>query len=144
MGWKILVLCTGNSCRSQMAEGFLKYYLGDRAAVQSAGIEAHGLNPRAVQVMQEVGIDIRNQASKTIDDLVHHNFDYILTVCDHAYENCPYMPGKAERLHQDFPDPAKGEGTEAEILQAFRETRDQIQAYVENWANTLLSEQGKT
>jgi len=144
MALKILFLCTGNACRSQMAEGFLKHYLDNEAEVQSAGIEAHGLNPRAVQVMQETGIDISNQQSQTIDDLDSHEFHYILTVCDHARENCPYLPGKAERLHQDFPDPAKTKGDEAEVLQAFRDFRDQIRAYVEDWANTLLSDHAKT
>jgi len=144
MALKILFLCTGNACRSQMAEGFLKHYLDNEAEVQSAGIEAHGLNPRAVQVMQETGIDISNQQSQTIDDLDSHEFHYILTVCDHYRKNCPYLPGKAERLHQDFPDPAKTKGDEAEVLQAFRDCRDQIRAYVEDWANMLLSDHAKT
>jgi len=123
-----------------MAEGFLRHYLGDAAHVQSAGIEAHGLSQKAVQVMQEVGIDISDQQSQTIDDLNSRAFDYILTVCDHAYENCPYLPGKAERLHQDFPDPARGEGDEAELLRAFRDCRDQIDAYIKRFARTLKDE----
>lgn len=138
---RILVLCTGNACRSQMAEGFLKHYLGSEAEVYSAGIEAHGLNLKATQVMREVGVGIDHQQSKTIEELGDREFDYILTVCDHASEHCPFIPSKAQRLHHNFPDPAKVTGSEEEMLQAFRDCREQIHAYIKEWAQTLLSSQ---
>lgn len=126
---KILILCTGNSCRSQMAEGFFRHYAKGNAEVFSAGLEAHGLNSKAVEVMKEVGIDISLHQSKTIDQLTEKNFDYIITVCDHADEHCPYFPGKAKRIHKSFSDPAKAKGTEQEILNEFRKVRDLIQKY---------------
>ncbi|MBX2972565.1 MAG: arsenate reductase ArsC [Flavobacteriales bacterium] len=129
---RILVLCTGNSCRSQMAEGYLRHFAGDKAEVFSAGVETHGLNPKAVAVMQEDGVDISAHTSKTIDAFADKTFDLILTVCDSARENCPWFPAKAQRLHHDFPDPAKAHGTEAEVMDAFRKVRDQIKAYCED------------
>ncbi len=135
---KILVLCTGNSCRSQMAEGFLKAQGEDAVSVSSAGLEAHGLNPRAVQVMQEAGIDISGHTSEILDIYQDRPFDLILTVCDHAAEHCPYIPGKAIRLHRSFPDPAKASGSEEEILESFRQTRDQIEA----WCREVLAKYG--
>ncbi|HEX2684837.1 MAG TPA: arsenate reductase ArsC, partial [Ferruginibacter sp.] len=104
---KILVLCTGNSCRSQMAEGYLRYFTNGAAEVYSAGIEAHGLNAKAVAVMKEDGIDISGQASDIAGKYAGIDFDYVITVCDHAGENCPVFPGSARKLHQDFPDPAR-------------------------------------
>ena len=106
----ILVLCTGNSCRSQMAEGYIRHFGGDKVVVLSAGIEKHGLNPRAILVMREDGVDISSHTSNKINEYSHLDFDIILTVCDHARENCPYFPGAAERLHHNFPDPAKATG----------------------------------
>ena len=126
---KILVLCTGNSCRSQMAEGYLKHFAKNRTEVYSAGIEAHGLNPKAVQVMKEDGIDISNQTSNTIDEYRDIDFDTIITVCDNAKERCPIFPSKSKQFHQDFPDPAKAKGTEEEIMNQFRKVRDMIKDY---------------
>lgn len=126
---KVLVLCTGNSCRSQMAEGWLRHFAGGRVDVFSAGIEAHGLNPTAVEVMREAGIDISGHTSKTIDDLDSRDFDIVITVCDNAREQCPYFPARVRQLHHDFPDPAKVRGTREEILTAFRAARDQIRIY---------------
>ena len=135
----ILVLCTGNSCRSQIAEGYLRFFAKGNANIYSAGIETHGVNPKAIQVMKEDGIDISNHTSKTIDELLNSPpfrggvrggaFDFIITVCDNAKENCPYFPSKAKRFHQNFPDPAKARGSEEEILQSFRKVRDMIKEY---------------
>ncbi len=135
---KILVLCTGNSCRSQMAHGYLKKIGGDKVEVKSAGIEAHGLNPRAVEVMGEVGIDISGHTSNTIEEYSNETFDYVLTVCDNAKERCPFFPAKSKLVHHNFPDPAAAKGTENEILMAFRSTRDQIEAYCQNFISTTV------
>src|SRR5690349_5823257 len=111
----ILVLCTGNSCRSQMLHGYLQRYL-PAATVYSAGVETHGLNPRAVQVMTEAGVDIRHHTSNLATEYADMLFDYVLTVCDHARETCPVLPGaaNARRLHHSFPDPAQATGSEAD------------------------------
>ena len=132
---RVLVLCTGNSCRSQMAEGWLKYYSGDQAEIYSAGIESHGLNPFAVKVMMDAVIDISANKSKTVDELPVKEFDYIITVCDHAKENCPWFPGDAIRIHKSFPDPAKAEGSEEEILKKFAEVRDSIEDFCFDFVN---------
>ncbi|MDX9750487.1 MAG: arsenate reductase ArsC [Flavobacteriales bacterium] len=134
---RILILCTGNSCRSQMAEGYLRYFANGRAEVVSAGIETHGLNPRAVQVMAEDGIDISSHTSKMVDSVLERPYDLVITVCDHANEHCPYLPGPAERMHHSFPDPAKATGAEAEVLGAFRRTRDAIKRFCHGAANDL-------
>lgn len=126
---KILVLCTGNSCRSQIAEGYLRHFSGNRADVFSAGIETHGLNPRAIAIMKEDGIDISNHTSNNIDEYREINFDFLITVCDHAKENCPYYTTEAFKFHQNFPDPAKAVGTEEEIMDQFRTVRDKIKDY---------------
>ena len=126
---KILVLCTGNSCRSQIAQGYLSYFAGDQAEVYSAGIETHGVNPLAVKVMEEDGIDISHQTSNHIDEYQNVDFDIVITVCDHARERCPYFPSKAKKFHHNFPDPAKATGTHEEIMQRFREVRDEIKKY---------------
>lgn len=126
---KILVLCTGNSCRSQIAEGYLRYFAKGSAMIFSAGIEAHGVNPRAVSTMQEDGIDIAAQTSNLISEYTGIDFDFIITVCDNAKENCPYFPSKAIRLHHNFPDPAKAAGTDAEIAGQFRSVREKIKEY---------------
>lgn len=115
-----------------MAEGYLKKFTKGDMNVYSAGIETHGLNPKAVAVMKEDGVDISKHTSNHVDEYNAIPFDLILTVCDHAKENCPYIPGKAKRLHYNFPDPAKATGTEVEVMNSFRQTRDQIKEYVEN------------
>src|SRR5579871_6216114 len=125
----ILVLCTGNSCRSQMAEGYLRFFAGEKANVYSAGIETHGVNPKAVQVMAEDDIDISKHTSNNVDEYVDIPFDYVITVCDNAKENCPYFPTKAQRFHQNFPDPAKAVGNEGEVMDEFRRVRDMIKVY---------------
>ena len=126
----ILVLCTGNSCRSQMAHGYLNKYAYGKATIYSAGIETHGLNSGAVSIMKEDGIDISNHTSNHVDEYVHIDFDYIVTVCDHAKENCPYIPSKnAIRLHHNFFDPSKVEGTETEKHLAFEKVRNEIKSY---------------
>ncbi|WP_428330149.1 arsenate reductase ArsC [Mucilaginibacter sp.] len=133
----ILVLCTGNSCRSQIAEGYLRHYAGDKATIYSAGIQAHGLNPKAVQVMAEDGIDISAHTSNLVSDYDPISFDYVITVCDNANEACPYFPGNVNRLHQNFPDPAKAIGTDDQIIDAFRNVRDMIKIYAETFINNL-------
>lgn len=130
---KILVLCTGNSCRSQIAEGYLRYFAGDRAAIWSAGVEIHGVNPRAVATMAEDGIDIVSHTSNHIDEYRNIDFDFVITVCDNAEERCPYFPAKAKRFHYNFPDPAKASGTEEQIRQEFRSVREMIKRYTENF-----------
>jgi len=126
---KILVLCTGNSCRSQMAEGYLRHFAGDRAQLYSAGVETHGVNPKAIAIMKEDGIDISNHTSNHIDEYLDIDFDFVITVCDNAKENCPFFPTKALRLHQNFPDPAKATGTELEIKKEFEDVREMIKEY---------------
>lgn len=126
---KVLVLCTGNSCRSQMAEGYLRNFADGKLEVYSAGTEIHGLNPKAVAVMKEDGIDISGHTSNHVDEYRDLDFDVIITVCDHAKENCPYLPSRAKRVHQNFPDPAKATGTEEEVMNEFRSVRDLIRHY---------------
>ncbi|MBF01516.1 MULTISPECIES: arsenate reductase ArsC [Flavobacterium] len=130
---KILVLCTGNSCRSQIAEGYLRHFAGNRAQVYSAGVETHGVNPKAIATMQEDGIDISGHTSNHVDEYRDIEFDYVITVCDNAKENCPYFPSKAERFHYNFPDPAKAQGTPEEITEEFRRVRQMIKDYSENF-----------
>ncbi|SDQ73853.1 protein tyrosine phosphatase [Chryseobacterium soldanellicola] len=130
---KILVLCTGNSCRSQIAEGYLKYFTENKAEIFSAGIETHGVNPKAIETMKQDGIDISGHTSNHIDEYRVIEFDFVITVCDHAQENCPYFPTNAKRFHYNFPDPAKAKGTEEEINEEFRNVRDQIKDYCEKF-----------
>ena len=125
----ILVLCTGNSCRSQIAEGYLKYYAGTKAKVYSAGIETHGVNPLAIETMKEDGVDISNQTSNHVNEYKNVPFEIIITVCDHAKENCPFFPSTARRFHHDFPDPAKATGSKEQVMQEFRNTRELIKSY---------------
>ena len=134
----ILVLCTGNSCRSQIAEGYLQRYAGDKARVYSAGVEVHGVNPRAVQIMANDGIDISQHTSNHVDEYMDVQFDYIITVCDNAKENCPYFPSKAQRFHYNFPDPAKASGTEQEIMQEFERVREMIKTYAAKFIDQNL------
>ena len=126
---KILALCTGNSCRSQMAEGYLEHFAGEKAEVYSAGIETHGVNPRAIEVMKEDGIDISHHTSNNIDEYRNIDFDFVITVCDNAKERCPFFPTTAKKIHQNFPDPAKTTGTEEEIKEQFRRVRQQIKEF---------------
>ena len=135
---KILVLCTGNSCRSQMAEGYLRKYAGDKAEVYSAGIETHGVNPRAIQIMKEDGIDISKHTSNNINEYRDINFDFVITVCDHAKEQCPFFPSNAKKFHYNFPDPAKASGTEEEIMNHFREVREMIKEYSKKFVEANL------
>lgn len=125
----ILILCTGNSCRSQIAEGYLRHFAGDKAIIYSAGVETHGVNPRAIRVMAEDGIDISGHTSNNVNEYLHVDFKHIITVCDHAQERCPIFPGKATRWHHNFPDPAKAQGTEEEIMDEFRRVRTMIKNY---------------
>ncbi|MES2112152.1 MAG: arsenate reductase ArsC [Bacteroidota bacterium] len=134
----VLVLCTGNSCRSQLAEGYLRDFAGDKAQIYSAGIETHGVNPKAVQVMAEDHIDISGHTSNHVDEYIDIPFDYVITVCDNANEACPFFPGKIERFHYNFPDPAKAKGTDEEIMHEFRRVRDMIKVYVTDFVNAHL------
>ncbi|HMC97578.1 MAG TPA: arsenate reductase ArsC [Flavobacteriales bacterium] len=136
-GKRVLVLCTGNSCRSQMAEGYLRHFAQGKAEVFSAGVEAHGVNPRAIAVMQEDGIDISAHTSRTVDAFRDQSFDFVITVCDSAREHCPWFPAKVERLHFDFPDPAKATGTDEGIMTEFRRVRDMIKVYCRSFAGTI-------
>ena len=123
---RILFLCTGNSCRSQMAEGFARHLAGDRAEIVSAGIEAHGKNPRAIAAMAEVGIDISAQESTRLSDEMLDGCDLVVTVCGHADEHCPVLPPDVRRVHWPLPDPAKARGSEEQIRDQFRAVRDDI------------------
>ena len=125
----VLVLCTGNSCRSQIAHGYLQYYYGDHAHVYSAGVETHGVNPKAIAIMKEDHIDISNHTSNNVLEYKDIDFDYVITVCDHAKEVCPYFPSKAEKFHHNFPDPSKLIGTEEEIHAEFVRVREMIKSY---------------
>jgi len=131
---RILILCTGNSCRSQIAHGYLQALLGESAEVYSAGIETHGVNPRAIAVMKEDDVDISHHTSNHVDEYGHIAFDHVITVCDIAREACPFFPAQVKQHHRDFPDPAKATGTEQEIMAAFRATRDEIKRYCQQFA----------
>ena len=135
---KILVLCTGNSCRSQLAEGYLRHFAGDKALVYSAGVETHGVNPRAIATMQQDGIDISGHTSNNILEYTGIEFDYVITVCDNAKERCPYFPSNAQKFHYNFPDPEKVTGTEAEIEKAFSDVRALIKKYCADFAKHNL------
>lgn len=135
---KILVLCTGNSCRSQIAEGYLRYYAGNMADIYSAGIETHGVNPRAVEIMKEDGIDISAHTSNNIDEYKNIPFDFVITVCNHAKERCPYFPSDAKKFHYNFPDPAKASGSETEVMNEFRKVRDLIKEFCKKFVSDNL------
>lgn len=132
----IYFLCTGNSCRSQMAEGFGKKYLSDKYEVKSAGIEAHGLNPNAVKAMNEVDVDITDQTSDIIDPDILNNAEYAITLCGDANDKCPMTPPHVTRFHWGFDDPAKAEGTEEEKWAFFQRVRDEIEARIQKFAET--------
>jgi arsenate reductase len=133
MSKKILVLCTGNSCRSQIAEGYLRYFANGNADVYSAGVETHGVNPKAIAIMREDSIDISNHTSNNIDEYYDIDFNFVITVCDNAKERCPYFSTKAMKFHHNFPDPAKAIGTDEEINEQFRQVRQQIKEYCERF-----------
>jgi arsenate reductase len=134
----ILVLCTGNSCRSQIAHGYLQHFAGNKAQVYSAGIEVHGVNPRAIATMMEDGIDISHHTSNNVNEYLSINFDFVITVCDNANEACPVFPSTAKKFHQNFPDPAKTIGTEEEIKQQFAQVRQQIKTFCKNFVATEI------
>ncbi|GAB4023997.1 arsenate reductase ArsC [Spirosoma koreense] len=142
---RILVLCTGNSARSQMAEGYLQYFAGDRAEVYSAGVAPHGVNPLSIQVMAEDGIDISHHTSNHVDEYIDIAFDYVITVCDNAREQCPIFPSSAEKIHHSFPDPGHQPGRSADAVDAltsFRQVRDQIKVFSQEFiAAKLLQRQ---
>lgn len=138
---KILFLCTGNSCRSQMAEGWADALKGDVVEPHSAGIDPHGMNDRAIQVMAEAGVDISKHSSKHVDDVMYVDFDYVVTVCGHADETCPVFPGKTQVIHVGFDDPpklAKDAATEEEALAHYRRVRDEIKAFVAGLPGNLM------
>jgi arsenate reductase len=135
---KILVLCTGNSCRSQIAEGYLRFFAAQKAVIYSAGVETHGVNPKAIATMLEDGIDITHQTSNHVDEYQHVEFDFVITVCDHAKERCPLFPSKAKKIHCNFPDPAKATGSEEAILEQFSIVRQQIKDFCRQFAQDHL------
>lgn len=137
---KLLFLCTGNSCRSQMAEGWTRYLKHDQIDVYSAGIETHGLNPYAVQVMKEAGVDISGHKSQLLDEFKDVTFDYVITVCGHAHETCPWFPGGSKVIHKGFDDPPKlveSLRDEDKILDCYRRVRDEIKTYIETLPESL-------
>lgn len=127
---RVLILCTGNSARSQMAEGLLRHDAGDRFEVESAGVDPGHVRPEAVAVMKELGIDISGHRSKHVDEFAGEEFDHVLTVCDNANESCPVLPGQGRRLHRSFEDPAAVRDTEEQRLAVFRKVRDEIREYL--------------
>ncbi len=131
---RVLFVCTGNSCRSQMAEGWLRHIAGDRVEVCSAGTKPAGLNPRAVAVMREVGIDISHQKSKHVEEFSNQDFLFVITVCNSALESCPVFPGALYQLHWSFDDPAAAKGADEEKLAVFRRVRDEIAGQVREFA----------
>lgn len=135
---KILVLCTGNSCRSQMAEGYLRQFAKGKAEIFSAGVETHGVNPKAIATMKEDGVDISRHTSNNMNEYKDIDFDFVITVCDNARERCPFLPSKAKKFHHDFPDPVKATGTEEEVLQSFRKTRQMIKDYCQEFVTDNL------
>lgn len=141
---RVLFLCTGNACRSQMCEGWARRLEGNRIQAWSAGVAPHGLDPRAVQVMAEAGVDISGHTSKHVDTLLHVPFDYVVTVCDRAVESCPVFPAKARRVHRSFQDPpvlARGAQSEEEALEPYRRVRDEIRAFIETLPEALTGEE---
>lgn len=142
---RVLFLCAGNSCRSQMAEGWAKRLKSDQLEPYSAGVEIHGMNPRAVRVMGEVGVDISSHWSKHVDELNDIYFDYVVTVCGHAHETCPVFPGETTVVHVGFDDPpklAENARTEEEALGQYRRVRDEIRAFVESLPQALYGSPG--
>lgn len=136
---KILVLCTGNSCRSQIAHGYLNNFAKNELEVYSAGIETHGVNPKAIAVMREDGIDISGHTSNNISEYADIEFDFVITVCDHAKERCPYFPAKVKTFHFNFPDPAKATGSPEEIMNEFRRVRAMIREYISDFIQNYVN-----
>ena len=130
---KLLFLCTGNSCRSQMAEGYLRDSADELFEVYSAGLEPSIVNPIAIKVMKESGVDISHHTSKDVNQFIGQEFDYIVTVCDNARERCPYFPSRSKKFHHSFPDPAKARGTDEEVMNQFRKVRNVIKEYVKRF-----------
>jgi len=128
---KVLFVCTGNSCRSQMAEGWARHLKGDIIEAYSAGVWPVGVHPRAIKVMAEAGVDISDQTSKHVDEFLGTDFDFVVTLCDNARQQCPVFPGKAKLIHKAFEDPVAVVGSEGQIMRAFRRTRDDIKAFIE-------------
>lgn len=130
----VLILCTGNSCRSQMAEGWLRFFLGDIVNVYSAGTHPEAVNPLAIEAMKEAGVDISHHKSNKIDDYMEINFDFVITVCDNAGERCPYFPNTATKLHHSFPDPANATGTDSDQLKVYIEVRNKLKEYFKKFS----------
>lgn len=135
---KVLILCTGNSCRSQIVEGYIRLFANNKTEVYSAGVETHGVNPMAIATMLQDGVDISGHTSNHVDEYKHIDFDYIITVCDNAQERCPYFAGNAQRIHYNFPDPAKAKVTDAEIEMEFASVRDMIKAFAKQFVSNNL------
>ena len=136
---KVLFLCTGNSCRSQIAEGWANHLKSDVIDAYSAGIRPIGVNPKTIEVMAEAGVDISDHTSKHIDDLAGIDFDYVVTVCDNAREQCPVFPGPAKLIHKTFEDPYFASGSEEQVMDVFRKVRDQIRAFIEELPEILTN-----
>lgn len=134
---RVLILCTGNSARSQMAEGLLREIGSGRLEVESAGVIASFVRPQAIEAMKEIGIDITNHRSKSVEEFVGQEFDFVITVCDNAKENCPVFPGRTKRIHWSFDDPAEATGDDAAKLAVFRRVRDEIKEKLTSFANEL-------
>ena len=134
---KILVLCTGNSCRSQIAEGYLRHFANGNAEIYSAGIATHGVNPKAIATMKEDGFDISKHTSNNINEYKNIRFDFVITVCDNAKERCPFFLGGAKKFHYNFPDPAQATGTDEEILEEFRNVRELIKKYCKQFVTKI-------
>lgn len=133
---RVLILCTGNSARSQMGEGLLRSIAGDRFEVESAGVISSFVRPPAIEAMKEVGIDISGHRSKSVDEFAGQDFDYVITVCDNAKESCPVFPAKTKRIHWSFDDPAEAAGDKTEKLAVFRRVRDEIKVRLQNFVET--------
>ncbi|HIP32942.1 MAG TPA: arsenate reductase ArsC [Crocinitomicaceae bacterium] len=138
MSKNVLVLCTGNSCRSQIADGYLKTFASEGVNIYSAGVETHGVNPKAIDTMQKDGIDISANTSNNVNEYSNVDFDYIITVCDNAKERCPYFPSNAVRFHKNFPDPAKVVGNEEEIISEFDRVRGLVKGYCKEFCSAYL------
>jgi arsenate reductase len=134
---RVLILCTGNSARSQMAEGLLRHDSGQHFDVESAGIRTSVVRPEAIEVMRELGIDISRHRSKNVDEFAGQEFDYVITVCDNAHETCPVFFGKAQKLHHDFEDPATMNGSDEDRLGLFRRVRDELRVYLRDFSNRV-------
>ena len=135
---KILILCTGNSCRSQMAHGYLQHFGGNKVTVYSAGVETHGVNPKAIETMKNDGIDISHHTSNNVLEYQGVDFDFVITVCDNAKERCPYFPSKALTFHYNFPDPAKATGSNEEIRREFERVRELIKNYCQEFISSNI------